>query len=181
MTILITGGCKNGKSTFAEDYAQKLAAGDPMYYIATMLAYDEEDRRRIRRHRESRKGKHFVTIEQPKNIAECLNKSDYREGTYLVDSVTALLINEMYSPENEEPDKDAAKKTANGLLDLAKKAKNAIFVSDYIFSEGGNYSEYTEEYMKGLAFCDKELAAHCDCVVEISAGIPEVYKGELPV
>ena len=181
MTIFISGGCKNGKSTLAEDCCIKLADGGPLYYIATMLAYDDEDRERIKRHRKNRRGKGFRTIEQPRDIAEILNKSGAENGTYLIDSVTALLINEMYSPEKSEADPDAAERTAKGLAEFASGVKNAVFVSDYIYSEGSDYSAYTEEYMKALAVCDKALAKCCDCVAEITAAIPNVYKGELPI
>ena len=46
MTIFISGGCKNGKSTLAEDCCIRLAGGGPLYYVATMVAYDAEDRER---------------------------------------------------------------------------------------------------------------------------------------
>ena len=181
MTIFISGGCKNGKSTLAEDCCIKLADGGPLYYVATMVAYDDEDRERIKRHRKNRRGKGFKTLEQPRDIVKCLMKSDAENGTYLIDSVTALLINEMYSPERSEADPDAAERTAKGLTEFASKVRNAVFVSDYIYSEGADYSQYTEEYMKALAVCDKALAQACDCVAEITAAIPNVYKGELPL
>ena len=50
MTIFLSGGCKNGKSTLAQHAAKKLAGDGPLYYIATMIPHDEEDRARIRRH-----------------------------------------------------------------------------------------------------------------------------------
>ncbi|MBQ2041889.1 MAG: bifunctional adenosylcobinamide kinase/adenosylcobinamide-phosphate guanylyltransferase, partial [Firmicutes bacterium] len=68
MTIFISGGCKNGKSTIAEDCCAALACGGPLYYIATMQAYDDEDRARIKRHQNSRAGKGFITIEQPRDL-----------------------------------------------------------------------------------------------------------------
>ena len=158
MTIFISGGCKNGKSSIAEDCCVRLAEGGPMYYIATMIAYDDEDRERIKRHVASRDGKNFITLEQPRDLLECLKKSDPENGTYLLDSVTALLINEMYSPDSAEADRKAGKRTAKALASFAKKVKNAVFVSDYIYSETPAYSEYTEEYMKALALCDRTLA-----------------------
>ena len=92
MTIFISGGCKNGKSTIAEDCCAALACGGPLYYIATMQAYDDEDRARIKRHQNSRAGKGFITIEQPRDLLGCLEKSDPENGTYILDSVTALYL-----------------------------------------------------------------------------------------
>ncbi len=181
MTIFISGGCKNGKSTIAEDCCVKLSAGGPLYYVATMVAYDDEDRERIKRHVKNRQGKNFITLEQPKDLLECLRNSDPENGTYLLDSVTALLINEMYSPDRPDADPEAGKRTARELAAFAKKVKNAVFVSDYIYSETPAYSEYTHEYMKALALCDRTLAQKCDAVAEICGSIPTMYKGELPL
>ena len=181
MTIFISGGCKNGKSTIAEDCCIKLANGGPLYYIATMVPYDDEDRERIKRHVKSREGKNFITLEQPRDLLKCLKNSDPENGTYLLDSVTALLVNEMYSPESTEADHEAGKRTAKALAAFAKKVKNAVFVSDYIYSETPAYSEYTEEYMKALALCDSTLAKKCNAVAEICGAIPTMYKGELPL
>jgi len=181
MTIFISGGCKNGKSTIAEDCCVKLAQNGPLYYIATMVAYDDEDRARIKRHRESRMGKGFITLEQPKDLLSCLKESDPENGTYILDSVTALLINEMYSPDRPDADPDAAQRTAKDLAEFASSVKNAVFVSDYIYSEASEYSKYTEDYMRALALCDSTLAKCCDAVAEICGAIPTMYKGELPI
>lgn len=59
---LVTGGSGSGKSAYAEQ--QVLEAGDaPRYYIATMMPYGEEGRRRVEKHRRMRREKHFETIE----------------------------------------------------------------------------------------------------------------------
>ena len=158
-----------------------MACGGPLYYIATMQAYDDEDRARIKRHQNSRAGKGFITIEQPRDLLGCLEKSDPENGTYILDSVTALLINEMYSPESFEADKDAGRRTAKALEQFAKSVKNAVFVSDFIYSGAERYSSYTIEYMEALALCDRTLAACCDAVAEISGALATMYKGELPI
>ena len=55
MKILISGGAKNGKSTLAQEAAVRLADGGPLYYVATMIPSDAEDRERIRKHIENRR------------------------------------------------------------------------------------------------------------------------------
>ncbi len=87
----------------------------------------------------------------------------------------------MYSPDRPGADPKAAERTAKALKKFVKSVKNAVFVSDYIYSEGGEYSEYTEEYMKALALCDKALAKACDAVAEISGALITMHKGELPL
>ena len=68
MKIFFSGGCKNGKSTLAERSIKALAGDGPLYYIATMIPHDEEDRERIRRHVASRAGMGFETLEQGRNV-----------------------------------------------------------------------------------------------------------------
>ena len=48
MHTLISGGCKNGKSYYAQRVAK--AAGQPLYYLATMISTGAEDDARIARH-----------------------------------------------------------------------------------------------------------------------------------
>ena len=63
MTVFLSGGCKNGKSTLAEQTAVYLSRPGQLYYLATMIPHDEEDRSRIARHVASRSGLGFQTIE----------------------------------------------------------------------------------------------------------------------
>lgn len=178
MKIFISGGCKNGKSTLAETCACALAEGGPLYYIATMIPHDEEDRARIRRHVAAREGKGFITIERGYDILKCLDEAD-PEGTFLLDSVTALVSNEMFHDGIVDPYADM--RTAEELCRFAEKVKHAVFVSDFIFSDDMHYDEYTEEYRRSLALCDRTLAALCDTAAEVCIGQQILYKGKLPL
>lgn len=178
MKIFISGGCKNGKSTLAQMCAVSLAQEGPLYYLATMIPHDEEDRERIRRHVASREGKNFITIERGYDILSCLDETE-AEGTFLLDSVTALVSNRMF--HDGTADKHAGLQAAEELCEFAKRVKNVIFVSDFIFSDDKHYDEYTEAYRQNLAFCDKSLAALCDTVVEVCIGHHTLYKGKLPL
>ena len=180
MNILISGGCKNGKSSIAENCCVALAKGGPLYYLATMKAYDQEDRDRIARHVKMRDGKGFFTIEQPTQILHALDQVDAADGTFILDSITALIINELYLPDGTV-DSEAPERVAAELIELTRHVKHVVMVSDYIYSEIDNYSDYTEAFLQALATVDKALAAHCDVVAEVALGNPILYKGELPV
>ena len=123
MNVLISGGSKNGKTGFAQDAALRLSGGGRHFYVATMIPYDGEDRARIARHIEERAGLGFETLEIPRDIASCLTAGG-ADATYLVDSVTALLLNEMYPGSfDAEADPRAAERCRDGLLKLAAGAK----------------------------------------------------------
>ena len=176
MSTYISGGCKNGKSFYAQRVAR--AGGKPLYYIATMIPHDDEDLARIRRHRNERAGWGFETLECGRDILRCLDRAD-PEGSFLLDSVTALLSNEMFTAGGV--DTDAPRRIAEALEHFIDRAPNTVLVSDYIFSDALLYDSLTEAYRRGLAGIDRRLAARCDNVIEVVGGQFIVHKGALPV
>lgn len=74
MLVLVTGGARSGKSSFAEAYAARLSSHG--VYIATAQAYDEEMKERIGLHRRQRDeaGYPWTTVEQPYDLAETLER-----------------------------------------------------------------------------------------------------------
>lgn len=175
MKVFISGGCKNGKSYFAQSLAKQLAdeSGGSLYYIATMIPHDEEDRARIKRHIEDREGWGFETIEQGRNIPEIFDRVS-EKGTFLLDSVTALLANEMFN--GETINKSAYLKIAEDLEYVAGRVSNIVFVSDYIYSDAAVYDELSEDYRRGLGYIDRALARVCDRVTEAAYGQLFDYK-----
>lgn len=176
MRIFISGGCKNGKSTYAQQMAKKQSsASRPLYYIATMSATDKEDEERIIKHQAERDGWGFTTIEQPRKIEEILDKHDC-EGSFLLDSLTALLANEMFSATGDF-DGSACERIAAGLEKVLNRVQNIVIVSDYIYSDAHIYESLTEEYRKSLAVLDRLAAQHCDAVLEVSYTQIITHKG----
>lgn len=184
MNVFISGGCKNGKSMYAQNLAKQMAerSGRPLYYVATMIPADDEDRSRIRRHLAERDGWGFETLEQGRNICAALDtrtgpagklRPVDPEGAFLLDSVTALLSNEMFLPGGVF-DPDAGERVAGELCEFAKRTGNTVFVSDYIYSDARVFDDFTEAYRRGLAYIDRQLAAVCGQVIEVAYG--QIYR-----
>lgn len=172
MNIFISGGCKNGKSYHAQELVRDMARrkGIPMYYIATMISTGPEDDLRIKRHIKDREGWGFVTLEQPKNLCGILKRDDVNlEGAFLMDSITALLQNEMFGIDGSY-NEEAGFKVAEDLIRFGKATGNTVFVSDYIYSDARDYDDWTENYRRSLAHCDRETAKICDSVIETCFG-----------
>ena len=176
MHTLISGGCKNGKSYYAQRVAK--AAGTPLYYLATMISTGAEDDARIARHLKEREGWGFETIECGKHILNALERAD-ANGSFLLDSVTALLANEMFDPAGFDP--DAAERVAEELAQFVSRTKNVVFVSDYLYSDAQIFDDWTERYRRGLALVDRRLAKCCETVLEVSSGTVICHKGVLPL
>ena len=177
MIVFITGGAKNGKSSLAQRLAVELAKGGPHYYIATMIPVDQEDRERIRRHVADREGMGFQTIECGRDILSCLPGVD-KSGSFLLDSATALLMNELFLPPDYSLNPAAGEKCAEELVEFARSVANIVVVSDYIYSDAFRYDNVTESYRQALAGIDRRLAAVSDVVLELTGGNIVVHKGD---
>lgn len=179
MNIFISGGCKNGKSMYAQRLAKEMAEAHKtkLYYIATMIPTDEEDRKRIAKHIDDRSGWGFETLEQGVDICGLLEGNVDANGAFLLDSVTALLSNEMFKSDGTCNLK-AGQKVAEELTEFARRTGNTVFVSDYIYSDARIFDGYTEKYRESLAYVDRQLAKACDQVIEVAYGHTYYYNQE---
>lgn len=178
MKILISGGCKNGKSTLAQQLAktqQEKEALSHLYYLATMKPSDKEDEERIVRHVMERDGMGFETVEVPVHISSILDCCD-QTGSFLLDSLTALLSNEMF--QNGEIHSGAHEKIQIELDRVMKNIEHMVIVSDGIFSDAILYDEYTEQFRNGLSQLERACAASCDIVIEAYFSNFIIHKGK---
>lgn len=113
VVVMVTGGARSGKSSFAERAAERL--GDEGVYVATAIAFDEEMKERIASHRARRAETGFVwkTVEEPLRLPERLEAIDFDYNVYrgghavvLVDCLTIWLSNVLLQWE-DEPDAEA--------------------------------------------------------------------------
>jgi len=176
MKIFISGGCKSGKSSYAERLSLLMRKKDkPVYYLATMIPVDKEDEMRIAWHRREREGCGFETIEAGWDFTAAVGQCDVH-ATFLLDSVTALLANEMFTPDGNV-ELNAYKKVTTHLTELLSRVNDIVIVSDFIYSDAFLYDELTEAYRQGLAYIDKQIACLSDVVLEICAGNCITHKG----
>ena len=176
MSLLIAGGSGSGKSMLAQRIVRAMPA--PRWYVATMIPVDQEDHRRIARHRAEREGWGFGTLEQGRDILRALDAASPGDS-FLIDSATALLAGEMFPPQGFCP--GAGEKVAEELARFVTRAPNTVVVMDIVFHDARRYDAYTDAYIRALGQIGCRLAQVCDCVVEVSAGVPQVFKGALPL
>jgi adenosylcobinamide kinase / adenosylcobinamide-phosphate guanylyltransferase len=88
--IVILGGARSGKSTFAERLAA--SRGQSVAFIATATADDDEMRERIARHRASRP-KGWFTLEEPLDLARAVRHAAELADVLLLDCITLWLGN----------------------------------------------------------------------------------------
>ena len=92
--ILVTGGARSGKSTFAENKAKEL--GKDICYIATAKATDKDMEDRIKKHKESRP-KNWYTLEKFNKFYELEESKEFKEcDVFLLDCITVMITNIMF-------------------------------------------------------------------------------------
>ncbi|MBE3559327.1 MAG: bifunctional adenosylcobinamide kinase/adenosylcobinamide-phosphate guanylyltransferase [Ktedonobacteraceae bacterium] len=88
--ILILGGARSGKSTFAEQLAKR--SKRRVAFIATATASDAEMSERIQQHRASRPAD-WLTIEEPLDLASAIRRAAPVADIMLLDCITLWLSN----------------------------------------------------------------------------------------
>lgn len=120
MMILVNGGSSSGKSAFAEslileqDKRERAEENKtcPSWYLATMIAWDEECRERIRKHRNMRAEKNFRTIECPVD----LETAEIPAGSRcLLECVSTLRRMKMYRGDMKNPEEHAKERILAGI------------------------------------------------------------------
>ena len=96
--ILVTGGCRSGKSAFAERLVRE-AEPEKRFYLATCPVLDAELENRVRLHRERRAADHWTTIEEQTDLVAALERCG--SGAVLVDCLTLWISNLMYAAEQK--------------------------------------------------------------------------------
>ena len=178
MIIFISGGCKNGKTKLGLDLGIKLSRNCKRYYLATMIPFDTEDNVRVKRHQEERKNLGFISIEKGTDIG---NIPLDNKGVIVLDALTSLLLNETFKAEKEGITYDIAKKICLDLDIIFNNYKDVIVISDFIYSDGVIYNEYTENFKKALACIDKYVANKANIVIERVLGINHYIKGNIEI
>ncbi len=177
MMVLVIGGSGSGKSAYAEACMETLSKGKRKYYLAAMKVYDKEGEKKVARHRQLRKGKGFVTIEQKIDIERALEKMEDGEKTALLECVLNLTANEMFSENGIQSEASVAEKVVDGILALRMGLTHLVVVSGNVFEDGTRYDEATMAYIRAVGKIHGSLAERAEKVVEVVAGIPVIVKG----
>lgn len=174
MMALVIGGSGSGKSAYAEELACTLAEREDTakYYLAAMQIYDEESARKAERHRTVRKGKGFLTIEQPVRIERALNRMKTGGKTVLLECISNLTANEMFPGTQTREKEETAELVLHGIAQLRRNTTHLVVVSNNVFEDGIVYDPSTMDYLYAMGKINRQLAAWADRVVEVVAGIP---------
>jgi adenosylcobinamide kinase/adenosylcobinamide-phosphate guanylyltransferase len=124
LTILVTGGARSGKSSFAEKRTKQL--GSSLVYIATSEIIDSEIEKRVAEH-QARRGSEWQTLHAPLKLTEALFETDGK-GPCLVDCLTIWLNNLIFHNE------DTVVATKELIKVLEQRSDPVVFVTNEVGS-----------------------------------------------
>ena len=193
--ILVTGGQRSGKSTYAEKLALEMAAGEQAVYMATSRIWDEEFAHRVQLHKE-RRGPQWINLEEEKY----LGRHNVAGRVVLVDCVTLWSTNFFFDiSDNTLPD-NLGSDAANITMDAAQAQESAsvvekalqqikeefekftsqdatfIFVTNEIGLGGVSENKVQRQFTDLLGWLNQYIASKADEVLLMVSGIPVKIK-----
>lgn len=187
--ILLLGGARSGKSSFAEQKAREWG-GDDVLYVATSEAKDEEMRLRVQKHQAARPAR-WTTLEAPVQVAQAIRASAIQAKVVVVDCITFLVSNYLmaasepaddpFGPPSGNPFDEAIEAAVRAdVLGLAQFAHERDLTMLVVSNEVG--MGLVPAYDLGRAYRDllgranQDLARQADEVYLLVAGLPMVLK-----
>jgi adenosylcobinamide kinase/adenosylcobinamide-phosphate guanylyltransferase len=175
--ILITGGARSGKSTYAQKLALK--TGRPVLFVATAEAGDADMARRIEAHRRSRPAG-WTTLEASNRLGRQVAENIGQAGTVIIDCIT-LLVNNIIGPYDETADAELLEKAVvTEIEELIKCIEYSGVQFIMVTNEVGlgivPADRVSRIYRDLLGKANQMLARHADEVYLMVAGIPLPVK-----
>ncbi|GAE23125.1 adenosylcobinamide-phosphate guanylyltransferase [Bacteroides pyogenes JCM 10003] len=165
--ILITGGQRSGKSSFAENMAHELTSSP--VYMATAKVWDDEFRERVRRHRE-RRGGEWTNIEEEKE----LSRHDVTGRVVVIDCVTLWCTN--FFTDSDAHVSEALEAVKNEFDRFTRQEATFIFVTNEIGLGGVSTNRLQRKFTDLQGWANQYIAAQADEVYLMVSGIPLKIK-----
>ena len=170
--ILITGGCRSGKSRHALTLARNIS-GDK-FYVATAEALDAEMTERIKKHRQEREAG-WETHEEPVDLISVFKQLENRAGILVLDCLTLWISNLL----EKSLDHDSILLEAKRLMDQSEKMQcQAIFVTNEVGAGIVPENKLARDFRDLVGGVNQLVAQRCDEVIHMVSGIPVTIKAE---
>ena len=180
--IMITGGQRSGKSSFAERMALELTEGCKQgpVYLATARIWDKEFALRVERHK-ARRGERWTNLECEKYLSEC----NLQGRVVVIDCVTLWATNFFFDLSAAAESAEAADGTlverVLGLMKrelhkLARQEATLIFVTNEIGLGGVSENKLQRQFTDIEGWFNQHLAEYADDVYLMVSGIPVKIK-----
>jgi len=170
-TMLVVGGCRSGKSSFAEEWIT--GRFEQKTYIATSVVGDDEEmKRRVAHHRHNRCDS-WQIIEEPIDIAEVISSSTSDTQVYLADCLTLWLTNLLLQDQTDSAIED---KIGELTRAIAHCPVSVVLVANEVGLGIVPDSSLARRFRDLAGWCNQRVGTCCDKVVFMAAGLPMYLK-----
>lgn len=170
--VLVLGGARSGKSSFAERFV--LNYGYKCAYIATAEILDDEMAERVKQHQLRRKNNRWVNFEAPYNAEQMVAQAGEAADCILFDCLTLYLSNLMYgknAPNSFEDKCVYVKNEVDKLITAARSTnKTVVFVSNDVGSGIVPDNQMGREYRDVAGWLNQQVGCEADSVFYVIAG-----------
>ncbi|MFV0377699.1 MAG: bifunctional adenosylcobinamide kinase/adenosylcobinamide-phosphate guanylyltransferase [Mangrovibacterium sp.] len=164
---LVTGGTRSGKSSFAQQLAERQS--ERPVYLATARIWDDDFAARVRRHQTDR-DQRWENVEEEKQ----LSKHDFSGKVVLMDCVTLWLTN-FFHDNNYQLDPALAEAKAEWER-LIGQEMELIVVSNELGMGIHPDSEVARKFADLQGWMNQYIAKAADTVYLLVSGIPVKIK-----
>lgn len=171
--LLITGGARSGKSSYALELAESLA--ERKLFVATCPDLDAEMADRVDRHKKERQGRGWATIECQIDLASVFTTQARDYDVILVDCITLWVNNILYIHENTSVavnDSTIAELCGAWLQQAGRLQATVIMVTNEVGLGVVPDNALARKYRDLVGTCNQLIAKRADEVVLVSCGLP---------
>jgi adenosylcobinamide kinase/adenosylcobinamide-phosphate guanylyltransferase len=169
-TVLVIGGCRSGKSSYAVELAEQIPG--QKIFIATCIPHDKEMENRVLRHKK-RRSRAWSTLEVPFRLPEEIRKNSRKENVILVDCLTLWISNLFLENDDQENKNGHIRK----LIQSLEKAECPIILVSNEVGTGIVPENRLGRLFRDIAgFTNQKIAACANKVIWMVAGIPVGVK-----
>ena len=171
--ILIAGGARSGKSSFAENLCKEL--GSRKLYVATAPVLDDEMRFRVAKHQQQRKSDNWDTVEEELDLLGVI-KSPGDYDVVLIDCLTLWLNNLLFAAEQAGGTDLSEEKISELCSEIIRSCQEASSHVVMVINEVGlgivPENRLARLFRDLSGRCSQTIAAAADRVYFTSCGIP---------
>ncbi len=175
--ILITGGARSGKSSFALEMAEHIS--DKKLFVATCPDIDDEMSDRVGRHKEERKGRGWKTREIEVHLSDLFCEDLHDFNVILVDCITLWVNNILheYSNTNTVVDDILIKELCGEWLEKMRTFSGTVIcVTNEVGLGIVPDNPLARAYRDLVGTCNQLIGQTADQVVLVSCGVPLFIK-----
>jgi adenosylcobinamide kinase / adenosylcobinamide-phosphate guanylyltransferase len=170
--ILVTGGCRSGKSRYALNYANQHFSRK--LYLATAEVLDEEMAVRVEHHQKDR-GPDWETCEEPVEVVEKISQYSGKVEVILLDCLTLWLSNLLIRWNDDLKVMDEIEKLTGAM---ETSLPSFILVSNEVGMGIVPADPLARRFRDLAGRANQRIAEVADRVVLMVSGIPVFVKGE---